>query len=141
MNPSKPSPSSIDAKVDWSEALTFETNSKQTSTQVFLAEGSGYYIWRIRPIGNFYEGEIANNLNWGPWSETPSLSSGTLGVNPSTFNVCNCGFQFEQPEKDKNWIFSKTHSDDGQTHEAMTYANGLQQVQQRQSASSLLIGT
>ena len=55
----------ITALPDWNEALTLETGSGQTSIDLTLAEGSGYYVWRVRPISNRYPGGITDPRNWG----------------------------------------------------------------------------
>lgn len=119
------------ADVDWSEALTVETAS--TSITLTLAEGRGYYIWRVRPIGNYESGGITNPLNWGVWSETPLLDpiDGKLhltgpGVSPQ------CVFFYEQFDDDKNWIFSRTFTENAKLSESIAYANSLQMSEQTQ---------
>src|SRR5690606_35620769 len=66
--------SEIKAVVDWGQALTVETGSGRRSIRLTLAEGTGYYLWRVHPIGSWYDGGIANDSNWGQWS--PSAATG-----------------------------------------------------------------
>ncbi|HEY4789239.1 MAG TPA: hypothetical protein VIH57_24485, partial [Bacteroidales bacterium] len=68
----------IMADLDWDKALNIDipisdvfdnstgqpvliTNNK---TELTLGQGTGFYAWRIRPVGNYYEGGIANSMNW-----------------------------------------------------------------------------
>ncbi len=69
---------SIKATVDWSKALTLELNPEDCKfngqqgyyqLKGFIpTEGTGYYIWRVRPIGSKYEGGLNNIKNLGRWS-------------------------------------------------------------------------
>lgn len=128
---SSPDETSIIADVDWSKALTMETAS--TSLTLTLAEGRGYYIWRVRPIGNYEPGGITNPLNWGVWSETPALDmmDGKLHLTGPVSSP-NCVFFYEQFDDDKNWIFSRTFTENAKISEGMTYANSLQMSEQTQ---------
>jgi hypothetical protein len=58
--------------VDWKQAQRFITYGPSTFIDFTLAEGTGYYVWRVRPIGNYYPGGIANEKNWGCWSNAPA---------------------------------------------------------------------
>ncbi|MBN4081587.1 RHS repeat-associated core domain-containing protein [bacterium AH-315-C07] len=118
------------AIVDWSQALTIETESSETSLKLHLVEGTGYYIWRVRPIGNRYAGGIANNWNWGFWSETPE--DGLIPVSFSGLAGNNSAFYYQQFDEDKNWIYSRIFSEENKIKETISFANGLQQVKQNQ---------
>src|SRR5690606_6057211 len=61
----------ITTDLDWSKALTIETQSSATNLKLTMAEGTGFYVWRVRPIGSYFEGGIANHLNYGPFSANP----------------------------------------------------------------------
>ncbi len=98
---------------DWKNALDIETSSRSQNLKLTVAEGDGSYAWRVRALGNL-EGGISNVFNWGPWS-TPGQ------------------FTFAQPDADKNIIYSRTFVEDGRVGEQMTFANGLQQVKQKQN--------
>ncbi len=120
----------ITAVVDWSKALTVETGSSKKYMKLTIAEGTGFYIWRVRPIGNKYPGGIANSANWGPWSDAPAQSS-TIELNSSSL-IPLYAFFYRQFDEDKNWIFTRTFTEDSKIAESISYANGLQQVQQNQ---------
>lgn len=66
----------IETTIDWTKALKIETGSSDTEITLTLTEGTGYYIWRVRPIGSHYEGGIANDGNWGLWSSTDVHTDG-----------------------------------------------------------------
>lgn len=117
------------ATVDWSQALTIETESSETSLKLHLVEGTGYYIWRVRPIGNRFTGSIANDWNWGVWSEAPADET---TINFSALSGQNYAFNYQQFDEDKNWIYSRIFSEENKIKETMAFANGLQQVKQNQ---------
>jgi RHS repeat-associated protein len=121
----------IVAEIDWSKALTVETAS--TSLTLTLAEGRGYYVWRARPIGNYEPGGITNPLNWGVWTAVPTVdpTDGMLHLSSPVVSP-NCVFFYEQFDDDKNWIFSRTFTENAKISEGMIYANGLQMSEQKQ---------
>lgn len=127
-SPSSTAETDIVAEVDWNKALTVETAA--TSLTLTLAEGRGYYTWRVRPIGNYYDGGITNPLNWGVWSTTPTVdvNDGKLHLTAPT----QCVFFYEQFDDDKNWIFNRTFAEHTKISEGMTYANTLQMSEQTQ---------
>jgi hypothetical protein len=69
---------SINTTIDWSKALTLELNPDDCKISgqpgyyqlkgFIPTEGTGYYVWRVRPIGNKYEGGLNNVNNLGRWS-------------------------------------------------------------------------
>jgi len=129
-------PTVINADVDWGEALTIETQSSQTGITLTLAEGTGYYVWRVRPIGNFYEGGIGNDKNWGMWSNHSGYLQGATSVTGTSAPA----FYYNQFNESINWIYSRTFTE-GNLHEDkqvrisenITFANGLQQARQTQA--------
>jgi len=127
---SKTAVTDITAVVDWSQALTLETGSSETSLTLTIAEGTGFYIWRVRPIGNYYEGGIANDANWGLWSDTPT--DGDIPLNALGGPLPAYAFFYNQFDDDKNWIYTRTFTEDNKIAEQITYANGLLQVKQDQ---------
>jgi hypothetical protein len=124
--------------LDWSNALTIETGNSLREISLTLAEGTGYYIWRVRPIGNTFEGGAGNDLNWGVWSTTGSYTQGnsyviSAGASPYLFF-------YTQFDDGMNWIFGRSFIEgDAQTNgqvvisENMNYANGLQMATQQQT--------
>lgn len=124
----------VRAEVDWSRALTIETQSSDADIMLSVVEGTGYYVWRVRPIGDFYPGGIANDRNWGAWSthsgfgqgSTVNLSFGT-GTSPYAH-----AFYYEQFDEDINFSYNRFFAEEGKVKEGITYATSLLQVQQNQ---------
>ncbi len=134
----------IDASIDWNQALTIETGNSLEQLSLSLTEGTGYYVWRVRPIGNAYEGSIANDLNWGLWSDAGVYTQGANVSITNTYTVTTSVssylLYYKQFDENKNWIFTRTFVEgdattNGQTNigEAINYANGLQMAQQQQA--------
>lgn len=129
----------IKANPDWNQALTLETTNK--SLTLTMTEGTGYYAWRVRPLGNYYEGGSANSQNWGTWStaNTTTITS-PLNLTCTSANLATCLapynnsiFYFDQFDGTKNFIYSRTFTEDNKIHEGISYANGLLQTKQTQT--------
>ncbi len=134
---------------DWSQASLIAAAPGRTYMDLTLAEGTGYYMWRVRPVGNFYEGGRGNPLNYGSWPtvSTPaglySLTNGNYVANPaggitinpgsSTQNVSGNYFYYRQFDENINWAYNRVFAEDGKQAENITFANGLNQVAQRQT--------
>ena len=103
--------SGIKAEVDWNKALRVETQSHEQSMKLTMAEGTGFYICRIRPIGNFFPGGIANQENHGLWNNS-SLTQGAL-VSLDQVNVLTRtdAFYFTDPDQDVNWIYNRVFTE------------------------------
>jgi len=131
----------ITAKPDWSEALTVETGTATPELTLTVAEGRGYYAWRVRAIGNKFPGGIANDLNWGVWS--PSLEDGLSQVisavdktDISDALIKGSVFFYDGLDEDINWIYARNFSEGAEgtrVGENITYATGLAQPLQQQS--------
>ena len=134
----------ITAQIDWRQALTVTLTNGQKFLDLTLTEGEGYYIWRVMPLGNSEEGGEANPDNWGPWSSIGALDDNG-GFNevssvqlPYLFLVGN-GLDNYDDLHSKNWIHGRVLTEGSdhvvgvRAHESMTFANGLQQVQQEQT--------
>lgn len=127
------------ADIDWDKAINmdvpisdvFDNSTSQlqlitnNKLELTLGQGTGFYAWRIRPIGNYYSGGFANSLNWGRWNYT---SEGTLEIDKSS--LPNSIFFFSDPEEAKNSIYSRIFTEDNKIKEVTTYANGLNEVEQ-----------
>ncbi len=135
---------SIMSTIDWSKALSLETHTGGTnsvnSLNLTLAEGSGFYAWRVRPIGTAFEGGIANNKNYGTWSMSDNPNLTAYDITTASPNIPKDIIYFTDPEDDINNIYSRTFSEGTPTDnqqvrisEAITYANGLQQSKQKQT--------
>ncbi|MFL5763620.1 MAG: peptidoglycan DD-metalloendopeptidase family protein [Bacteroidia bacterium] len=128
----------ITAQIDWDKALTIETENSLTQLKLSITEGTGYYIWRVRQIGNAFEGGVGNDRNWGDWTNTGSFVQGYSGA--VTTDISPYVFFYKQFDDDRNWIFNRSFIEgDAVTHgqvdigEGMNYANGLQMAQQQQT--------
>ncbi|EAY30931.1 hypothetical protein [Microscilla marina] len=132
-------------EVDWNRALTLETQSGDKTVQFTLAEGTGYYVWRVRPIGTQYKGGIANAKNWGQWShaEVPAklgtmvlldLKNGVIKPKDKDGKALSV-FHFTDSDeaKGRSFIYSRTFTEGNRTSESITYANKLNQVKQTQT--------
>ena len=128
--------------IDWSKATTIETESSETSLTLSIAGGTGYYAWRVRPIGNYYEGGIANEMNLGEWfqlnceqapmGEEYQIYLASIYDMETNMGPMDAVFFFNEPEEDKNWIYSRTFTEGNKISESMTYATGLNYVRQSQ---------
>ncbi len=128
-----------DEIIDWSRALTIELkNLETTSFPLNIMDGSGYYIWRVRAIGNKYEGGFGNNKNWGNWSSITGFTDGTVF---DTLSVSSQNYIFKHSQTDEsiNWIynrsFQETNADDisgFNSTEQITYVDGLNKAKQSQ---------
>lgn len=144
----------IKTTVDWSKALRVETQNFKNSIKLTMAEGTGFYIWRVRPIGNYYKDGIANSENYGAWSTsvidltTTTLNKNNLLVtpNPSPF-----AFYFTDPDEKLNWIYSRVFTEGDKddlanpsgvkSSEGISYADGLLNSRQNQKYNSSEITT
>ncbi len=154
-------------EMDWSKAnrLVLETGSTLLQTSLgqpgqtrfeftyLVAEGTGYYAWRVRPIGNYYDGGMSKAKNYGTWNSMQTSFSGhgyqwsSDGLDISSFTppqnlslgagstVNGSVFYYRQFDESKNWIYGRIFSEGSRIAETMTYANGLSQVEQVQTKS------
>ena len=124
----------ITAKVDWAKAMDYQTGGSNTSITLAIAEGTGFYVWRVRPIGSFFTGGISDSRNYGEWSKWNNASpDNNTEVNLEVQDLGVPFFFYNDSDENKNWIYSRTFTEQGKTHEAITFANGLLQSKQEQS--------
>jgi hypothetical protein len=125
----------IKTSVNWSRALRIQLPSDQKFLTIAVTEGSGFYIWRVRPIGTFYEGGITDSRNYGAWSEAPedTPEGELIDVSTAFASLYECIFYLNDPENDMNWIYSRVFTENNRLSESMVYANGLNQVKQSQT--------
>lgn len=139
----------ISSTIDWSNALKVETQSYKATIKLTMAEGTGYYMWRVRPIGNYYAGGIGNSENYGEWSfalSNGATSSFNKSVLTGVVNPTPYAFYFTDPDEKVNWIYSRifTEGDNvnqnnatgAKTSEGINYANGLLMSRQSQKYNS-----
>lgn len=126
----------IHTLVDWRNALSVVTGNGDTSLTLTLAEGTGYYAWRVRPIGTRYPGGIANDRNWGVWSPH-AVDGADIYLSWSASMQMDSGtFYYRQFDDGLNWIYSRAfvEGDSGtRVGESMVYASTLLQPRQSQA--------
>jgi RHS repeat-associated protein len=124
--------------VDWGKATNIELSGSATNLSLNLFEGTGYYAWRIRPIGDYYEGEIANSLNWGTWTDHASGGANKDASQDAIINITSSAslpsylFYFRQAEYDKVWQASRVYTENTGITEGMTFYDGLFRPRQSQ---------
>lgn len=135
-------PYSSMSEADWSRsALTLEVGA--TSVDLTMMEGSGFYAWRVMPIGDMHPGGAGNDLNWGQYSEFVDYST-AAGANPQ--DICDDSgpgvFDYTDPDEDKNRSygrsFSRNLTEEGETllvRESASFTGGSGFVQQTQALS------
>lgn len=137
--------SNVTAVVDWNKALRVETQSSEPEIDLTVAEGSGFYIWRVRPIGNFYPGGIANQQNYGVWNSSSLIQGSTALLTLADVANRNDVFRITDPDENINWIYNrvftegnaaKTGAQGAKVSEGMSYADGLLRARQTQAYNS-----
>lgn len=126
----------IQANVDWKDAIILDiTNSnvldynnnivKGHYFETTLSQGTGYYAWRVRPVGNLYDGGLSNIGNLGFWSDD-FFGTKKLGDQP----LEKMYFFYADPDDAKNKIYNRVFTEESKIKEVTTFANGLNQVEQ-----------
>jgi hypothetical protein len=152
-------PKNITTKIDWNKALNFEVSGTRYNEAtpsvpndliytISITEGTGYYLWRIRPIGDFYKnytnkynsirGGIADDRNWGEWLN-PSYNSNPIMqgdvIDISNYLLIEGGFYFQQFDEEINWKYERIFTEgeeDSKILEKITYADNLLNIRQNQ---------
>ncbi len=117
--------------IDWDKALTLEVKN-QTSIALEMVEGTGYYVWRVRPIGDYYSGGIGDSRNWGVWSAHNLAAQGSSYSVSSTSVLPKYVFYNTQLDNDKNWIYNRTFTENNKIAEAISYGSPLGMLKQSQ---------
>jgi hypothetical protein len=122
----------VNTIVDWSEAISIEVGDYKKYIDIFLTQGKGVYTWRVRPIGNYYTGGIANSQNWGKWN-IGSIDDGEAIVYNHEVDYLFADFFRmyinESIDDDLNWVHSRVfnESDESATkfYDEITYSDDL----------------
>ncbi len=136
----------VEETIDWDRAVTIETGSSAEALEMTIAEGRGYYVWRVRPIGTQYPGGIGNDRNWGRWTPAPPdgavvrlAGRGVSGLRidgvAATSEVAASIFFSAGVEETRNWIYSRTFTEGEEgtrISEKMTFATPLLKPRQSQ---------
>lgn len=120
----------ITTTIDWDKALSLHVDGATTSIDLTMGEGQGYYAWRVRPIGTYYENGIGNNKNWGSWNALDYTACTSCIFTPST--SANQVFFFTDTDDQKNYQYSRVFTENNKVSEQVTYATSLNQVKQTQ---------
>ncbi len=128
----------ITTNVNWDEALSIETESAADSISLHLTQGTGYYIWRVRPIGDGMPGGIANSGNWGAWTSSGAFVQGATNLNANQGTVVQpFGYFYTAVDNDINWTHQRTFGQsDGsgfKLSEGVNYVTSLWQPLQTQT--------
>lgn len=138
----------IRAVVDWNRALTLETYGPAQELTLTMCEGTGFYVWRVRPIGDMYSNGIGNDSNWGCWSKAPqqgdtlyaiAYNGGTAvqSYSDNGYFGYPVTFFYHQFNDSLNWIFNRTFTEGKESRpgisESMIFANALLQPRQQQA--------
>ena len=126
----------VTATVDWSKAANLiispEGHEPGNSAYKFaysIGEGTGYYVWRVRAISDYYKEGLANSLNFGPWMRNAPDDNAVVDLSSDT-DPEKCFFYFNDPDSSSNYNFSRVFAEHGKMKEAVIYANHLNQVRQ-----------
>ena len=126
----------VKATVNWNHALTFETGNPESIASLTLPQGTGWYLWRVRPVGSQHSGGSADSRNWGVWTRAPADGvvidyDGLLDQDVDTF-----AFFYQQFEDTLNWVYSRgfTEGEEGtRVAEGMTFFTPQGQARQTQT--------
>ena len=143
IDPDRQKQNDVRAFIDWSKALTLETQSGQEFLNLTMAEGTGFYVWRVRPIGS-RAGGITHPLDFGEWSFkedlytiTPSStveeqSNVSVSLQENQIDA-DAFFYYYDNEEELNYIYSRTFTEQNRVSESITYATKLNQAKQSQT--------
>lgn len=138
---------------DWTRAEKIEVENGQKEYAMTLSHGTGYYFWRVRPVGNYYPGGRSEARNLGSWSSSPQdsiytgaalytfdannnpITTAVSTINASPTGITSNYFYYLQFNNGINWSYNKVLTEGARQAETITYANGLNQVNQVQSKS------
>jgi|GEM_PF-1119604 len=122
----------VNTIVDWSEAISIEVGDYRKYIDIFLTQGKGVYTWRVRPIGNYYSGGIANSQNWGKWN-IGSIDDGEPIVYNHEVDYFSADFFRmyinESIDDDLNWVHSRVFNESDESaskfYDEITYSDDL----------------
>ncbi len=137
----------IYSALDWSGALKIETQSSEPNFTLNIAEGQGFYAWRVRPVGSSNERGYANPANLGSFDDnnlqdlpvsidcsSPALNK--LDANAGTNNLNNFHnyiFFYQEIDDDKNFTHERVFTEQNRIKEVINYGTYLGQSKQIQT--------
>ena len=105
----------VKATVNWKEAMTIETDGTAQEVKLTIAQGTGWYLWRARPIGSIFPGGSGDSRNWGVWTRAPENGDVLDFDGLTDGDIDTFAFFYRQFEDTLNWIYSRgfTEGPDG----------------------------
>ncbi|MBL4704802.1 MAG: hypothetical protein JKY54_09790, partial [Flavobacteriales bacterium] len=116
--------------VSWQNGTTIQVTDYKKEIRLLLAEGSGIYAWRVRPIGSQFEGGFAHSSNWGEWNANSPVEG--VPANNYIGNRGNGIFSYNELEPNRNFTYTRSFSEHNKFSEGITYINELGAVEQSQ---------
>lgn len=132
LNPVYGEENEIETRVNWKNSIMVDVDLEDRNLKNYvytLAGGTGFYAFRIRPVGGYYNGSKANSANWGGWSE--SLNGSLMVLNESQLHAGV--IYFDDTEENINWIYSRVYTENSRVKEQISYADGLMKIKQQQT--------
>ena len=143
----------VESKVDWATALRYEVamDKSTPSTSGFLTiiphQGTGYYLFRVRPVTSRYDGRTSHLMNYGPWSYSPDQGAQVvIEACTNDYSVISltpdrhiASFWYEEPDAAKPFVHqTSVLRDTSRTSivgDSRVYLNAIGQTIQTQSLS------
>jgi|GEM_PF-3369025 len=131
----------IKTKIDWENSTTIEVGGKKKYLDLYLTQGRGVYVWRVRPIYTLFDGGIANAQNWGDWNSKNinSLEQGFL-FDTKLMSNPNDAFHYifndDNGVENLNWthtrMYNEGESQGTQIFDKISYSDELLNIRQIQ---------
>ncbi|MES2388260.1 MAG: hypothetical protein V4543_09680 [Bacteroidota bacterium] len=121
--------SRIYAGVEWDNATTILSEQPVCSLVVALAEGTGFYVWRVRATSLAANGEI----RYGKWSHTVSRHGQYFAAGDSSKDSSGRDykfFYFGDPDSTRNYTYERIFTEKDAVKERAKYADGLNNLRQ-----------
>ncbi|MES2389556.1 MAG: hypothetical protein V4543_16245 [Bacteroidota bacterium] len=121
----------ISTKVDWQNATTVFSEGSTDAIALTVAEGSGYYTWRVRPFADSGNGKIY----YGRYSHTGSNELQCFGCGYSSMPKDSLGalynvFRFLDHDSARNYTYERIFTEKTSIKERIRYADGLNYLRQ-----------
>lgn len=115
---------------EWQNALTFNLENETDSLKFTIAEGSGFYLARIRPIGSVHPGGFSDFRNYGLWDVAYDNNSFTTFDSSA---LTPQALYFMDPDSLINWSFNRVFTENNHIKQVYTIADPLLNVRQTQT--------
>ncbi|MBW7852624.1 MAG: hypothetical protein QY319_08975 [Candidatus Kapaibacterium sp.] len=143
----------VEALVDWNTALRYEVaidkSERSTSGSITIIphQGTGYYLFRVRPVTSRYDGRTSHLMNYGPWSPSPDQGAQiTIEACINDYSVHAlapyrniASFWYQEPDQSKPFVHQmailRDTSRTSFVSDSRVYLNAIGQTIQTQSLS------